>query len=116
MFLSGKFILVFEVYLQNKYPIDFGRQRLEIELSYIFDFEDGVGGEVVALDAHVVDLAIGHVDVLLEFFVFRGVHRLCGLGSPLLMKRLVFSPVFVKPRRSLRRLTPLHLLHGSMRE
>ena len=56
--------------------VDASGERLKVELSDVLDLEDDVGGEIVALDSLIVDLAIRPMDAVTELFVLRRVHAL----------------------------------------
>jgi len=85
--IRWKFVSVIDVNIDDEHSVDAGRQWLEVKIGDIFDFEDDVGGEVVALDALVVDLAVRHMDELAQLFVLRRIDWLRGLARPFPVER-----------------------------
>lgn len=68
------FILVFEVGrkmifivdsdVNDEDAIDVGGERIKVKLSDVLDFKEDVGGEIIAFSAVVINLPIGHMNIL----------------------------------------------------
>lgn len=81
-------VLIVNSDVDEENSVNVGRERVEVKLSDVFDFEDDIGGEIETLGLVVVSFLVRLVDVLLQLLVFRRVHCLGWDPHPLLHEPL----------------------------
>lgn len=81
----GKLILVIEEYIDDEHSVDACSQWIKIEIGDVFNLENDVGWEVVALDSLVIYLSVWLVDELAQLLVLWWVDALSRLARPFLV-------------------------------